>query len=452
MVRYKSDSRVESQLRKKELQSSILQLRTNRKLQTEAKRKLKLNSNLKRKLVVYRENGKFYIDHFAAYALKLTNVRTVMMDNPQLFEIGIEELYRLQNDDNIEIEYADLKDKNDDRTNEDSDLSKTLEELEKGGYGIGVHGIDTGSIEQKESTAISITSKGLNINNNSKTILSTAISLGINDDIEQLAQNLTEYQFGNGKKMTVVIAVPLYIQNNNGEKIFLGFPEENRRTSGQQYTEHCILDQVCGNLRKIPAEFILGYVYEKQDGSDGFIKNEGHYSNINQEQQQELYQTISQNMNQFSRDINSLISNGNITQLENMREKMQKMNFPTYIVDNAIILAQRFKENELGKQDNEEKETQTSSSQIKSKRQVMLDNSQAGISASSISIKAKRIIMTDEPKKEASTNTTSSQNKNIRRILLDSYNELTISDLNGAKEFLREGIEHLKKSNEEKEI
>lgn len=144
--------------------------------------------------------------------------------------------------------------------------------------------------------------------------------------------------------MNVVLAVPLQIQNKNGEKIYLGFPERNKRTSGQQYDEHCILDQVCGKMGKVPSEFILGYYLEHEDGSASFVRNLKHYSNISKEEQESLYQAIFSNMNDFSRKINELIDAKDINKLSEIRAKVQQMGINTANLDNAIIFAQKEKE------------------------------------------------------------------------------------------------------------
>ena len=198
----------------------------------------------KRKLIVYRKSEKFYIDYSAAYALKLVSVIAIMLNDLQLFEIDLDTLENFQNNNELEIEYKEIEQDQEINVAKD-ELEEVLEELKSSGdYGIGVHGIDSGTILEKENIAQKISEEGLNIRNNSKTILSTSISLGTNEDSKRLSQDIREYRFGNGEKVSVVIAVPLSIKSKNGDKIFLGFPEENRRTASQQYEEHCILDRI----------------------------------------------------------------------------------------------------------------------------------------------------------------------------------------------------------------
>ena len=295
----------------------------------------KLIMRTKRKLRVYRRDGKFYIDHSAAYALGLTNVRSIMTEKAHLIEIGIETLHRFQSNKDIEIIYQEL-DKEQKSKTKQSNLEDTLGKLEQGEYGIGIHGIDKGNREEKQSIAESINSQGLDLNNNSKTILSTAISLGVNEDSEKIRQEIVGYKFGEGTKANVIIAVPSYIQNEEGEKIFLGFPEKNRRTAGQQYEEHCIFDRICSKLRKIPPQFILGYYCEEQDGSQSFIKNEQHYSDLPPKEKEKLFKELSANMDDISKNFNELISSRNMEQLHKMKEEMEQEGWKSYMVDNAI--------------------------------------------------------------------------------------------------------------------
>ena len=263
-----------------------------------------------------------------------------MIDNPQLFEVSLDFLLKMQNDPDVEIEYQELNKEKEGVTANKSDLKENLEGLEQGEYGIGVHGIQSGSIEEMNAKGFGIIQEGLNMGNNSKTVLSTAISLGTNEESQDLTSNISEYRFGNGPKGSVVIAVPLYIQNKNGEKIFLGFPEKNNKTAGQQYEEHCILDKICGKLNKIPPEFILGYCYGNRDGSDGFERNMSHYSNLSEEAREELYELCVANMDEISKSINEAISTGDIDRLTQMREQLLERDMHTYMVDNAIELAQ----------------------------------------------------------------------------------------------------------------
>ena len=392
MVRYKSNQSNRSN-------------QSETKLLSKTKTRQRPKTRLKRKLLVYRKEGRFYIDHSAAYALKLTNVRAIMTENPRLIEIGIETLYRFQNDPDIEIVYQELNKDNRIKT-EKFNLTATLDSLEKGKYGIGIHGIDKGSKEEKLRTADSISNEGLNINNNSKTILSTAISLGTNEDMQRIGQEINGYKFGNGTKVNVIIAVPLYIENQNGEKIFLGFPEQNKRTNGQQYDEHCILDRICSKMKKIPPQFILGYYCENQDGTESFVKNGQHYSNLTPEDRENLFAELSSNMDDVSRNYNELIASGNSVKLSQIKERMQQLGLNLSLVDNVLTLAQKYK-GQANSRDNGRKT-----------RRIFLDTNKGDESNKG-------------DKLDPDIRTTRK-----RKILLDACKGITLSDVNNAEGML----------------
>ena len=451
MVRYQSNQSIKKQIEQRQLFSTKSpSLRTDTVLRTKSKTALRTNtthtnqttkikSRLKIKLMVYKKDGKFYIDNSAAYALKLTNVRAVMTENPHLIEIGIETLYRFQNNEGIEIEYQEL-DKDKKRKKEKSDLSETLEGLEQGEYGVGIHGIDKGSREEKQGIADSISNEGLNINNNSKTILSTSISLGTNEDMQRISREIRGYQFGNGTKANIIIAVPLYIQKESGETIFLGFPDQNKRTAGQEYDEHCILDRICSKMKKIPPQFILGYYYENQDGSESFVKNGQHYSNLSIEDREALFIEISSNMDDISRNYNELIASGNIGQLSQIKERMQQLGWNSSLIDNALILAQKYKGKEIS-QDVGKRNT----------RQIILNtNGQSDNSSIQQKRNIRRVLLENRTQNESLSNSTES--RRTRRILLDACAETKLSDITIAKETLREGLEEPEKEYKGKEV
>jgi len=451
MVRYQSNQSIKKQIEQRQLLSTRSpSLRTDTVLRTKSKTALKTNtthtnqttktkSRLKRKLMVYKKDGKFYIDNSAAYALKLTNIRAVMTENPHLIEIGIETLYRFQNNEDIEIEYQEL-DKDKEIKKEKTDLLETLEGLEQGEYGVGIHGIDKGSREEKQGIADSISNEGLNINNNSKTILSTSISLGTNEDMQRISREISGYQFGNGTKANIIIAVPLYIQNESGETIFLGFPEQNKRTAGQQYDEHCILDRICSKMKKIPPQFILGYYCENQDGSESFIENGQHYSNLSIEDREVLFTEISSNMDDISRNYNELIASGNIGQLSQIKERMQQLGWNSSLIDNALTLAQKYKEKEIS-QDVGKRNT----------RQIILNtNEQSDNSSSPQRKNVRRVILDHSSQSESLSDSTKS--KRTRRILLDACKGTKLSDIAIAKETLREGLDEPEKDYKGKEV
>lgn len=199
MLRYQSRQNIEKQIERRQIslkRSSNTVLKTRN--QTILKEN-KTNTNLitktkliqKQKLIVYKKNDKFYIDNSAAYALKITNVRAIMTENQHFIEISLNQLSEIQHDDTIDIEYREMDRIVDDlgKNRNEADLEMSLNELEKGEYGIGIHGIDKGNREEKQGIADNISSEGLDINNKSKTILSTSISLGTNENMRTYSRN-----------------------------------------------------------------------------------------------------------------------------------------------------------------------------------------------------------------------------------------------------------------------
>ena len=137
-------------------------LRTRQETRTAIKTKtLNTNSQLKqkRKIIIYKKDDKYYVEHSVAFALNLTTVRAIMTGTPHLIELGIETLNKLKSNDSIEIEYHNL-DKNKESQLSENELSTELASLEQGQYGIGAHSIDMNNCEEK---AESIINNGLNL-------------------------------------------------------------------------------------------------------------------------------------------------------------------------------------------------------------------------------------------------------------------------------------------------
>lgn len=74
---------------------------------------LKTKLKQKKKIIIYKENGKYFVEHAAAYALGLTNVRAIMLEKPKLVEISSGIHNKLCANDEIEIEYVVLENKKD---------------------------------------------------------------------------------------------------------------------------------------------------------------------------------------------------------------------------------------------------------------------------------------------------------------------------------------------------
>ena len=325
-----------------------LRLETRNRYETKTQLRLKQREKeqqktiLKRILKVYKKDDHFFIEPASAYALHLTQARAVFSENSNFHEISKEQLDEYINNSEYEIEYYDyLGDLEHNDTSGPAELRKSLESLEQGKYGIGVHAIHSGSPEEKQNKAEEILKNNLSLATSVQSILSTAISLGESSDAQVQAQEAIDYTYGFGAKLNVILAVPEVIQNAEGQKIFLGFPQENKRTSAQQYEPQCILDRICAKLGYVPKEFILGYYSQSDDEHKSFIPNPNHISKLPKQEIDSLYSILYANMDFITRDLNDMISQGKIEQLENSKETMHSRGVDTAFIDNLILLAKK---------------------------------------------------------------------------------------------------------------
>ena len=234
-------------------------------------------------------------------------------------------------------------------------LEESLLKLENGKYGIGSHEILNGTFEQKEQTAQEINNNGLNMPMGSKTVLSTMVSLGDNSStIEEQSQGILKRRFlGDQARVMAVVAVPLVITNSKGEKVFLGFPEKNENVYGQDYSaEHAILDRVMQKLGRIPKEFILGYAKQLDNGEIDFNENPEHYSNLEQDRIDELYneQKAIIEQDKSAKDLHEMVSQKNLARLYECLKFVTERNLKEYMqmYQNLIDLAENPKLRETG--------------------------------------------------------------------------------------------------------
>lgn len=316
-----------------------------------------------------------------------------------------------------------------------------------------------------------------------------------------LIQEIESYKFGSGTKANVIIAVPLYIQNGNGERIFLGFPEQNKNTASQQYDEHCILDRICSKMKRIPSQFILGYIIENQERKNIFIKNEKHYSNLVAKDREVLFDEMYSNMDDISKSYNELIINENIEQIKHIKESTQKIGWKSLLINNVLLLAQKYKgkqfyqdkrirtekhniqekSNELAKEESLDSSSQsktnvrkviisddkvpkvgtlnsTSQSKTNVRRVIISDDKvpKGGTldSTSQFKTNVRRVIISDDktPKEKPLDSSSQSKTNRVQSILLDLCKETKLSDLYIAKQMLKEGIEKPEKDDKGKEI
>ncbi len=299
--------------------------------------------NLKEILKVYEKQGHYFIELQSAYVLNLTSGRPVMTDTIVLYEITKEQLDEFMHNDDLEVQFQ----KTDAKTSEidtygEQELEEALAGLPVNKYGIGIHSIAQGTDVEKEETASNILETGLSLPERTQSILSTAISLGENVDPTRLAHEISDYNFGQGKKSNIVFAVPEVIQNSAGEKIYLGFPERNKRTASQQYTPQCILDRICSQLHRIPQEFILGYYSETPAGGKTFVPNDSHVSRQSPEQLDSLFTTLSEGMDQITVGLNELVSNRRVKDIEDGITAFQSRGIPTKLQENLLHLIKKY--------------------------------------------------------------------------------------------------------------
>lgn len=266
-------------------------------------------------------------------------------------------------------------------------LEDALVKLENGKYGIGSHEVLNGTFEQKEQTAQNINENGLNIQQGARTTLSTMVSLGDNSTtIEDQSQGILKRRFvGESARVMAVVAVPLVIENSKGEKLFIGFPEKNEGVSGQQYSEHAILDRIVQKMGRIPKEFILGYAKQSENGEVEFEENPEHYSHLEQEKIDEIYEEQSQiieNDPSF-RPLHEMIREGQVEKLRQFLKIITERGLDPTLYENAIALAEnvRLRDNvrqilrekpELSRED-EKVTVEEKDIQYKSGRRIMVD-------------------------------------------------------------------------------
>ena len=84
---------------------SILKINNKQELSQQTKLKQR------KKIKIYIEEDKFYIEHSTAYALGLIKTRAVMLDKPKLIEVSAAIHTKLKSDNDIDIEYIKIEKK-----------------------------------------------------------------------------------------------------------------------------------------------------------------------------------------------------------------------------------------------------------------------------------------------------------------------------------------------------
>lgn len=197
-------------------------------------------------------------------------------------------------------------------------IAEMIEKLKlniESSYGIGLHGIQSSTLEEKKEIAESIASSGLRINNNWRTVLSTIISLGTKNIYERDFYYSYDNKFERDEQRNVIVAVPLVIENSKGEKIFLGFPDKNRATANNAYSQTCILDRICSSMKQIPPEFVYG---SYNIGTMQVEKNPKHYANLSEEERDKLFEKVKERLDDISKTISDAFVNGDVDKLRSL--------------------------------------------------------------------------------------------------------------------------------------
>lgn len=279
---------------------------------------------------------------------------------------------------------------------------------QKGKIGLGVHAVRKEKIKDKSVDEVlkGICDSGLEIKKGSS-VLATVSSLGVSSEFKNHQREaLKNYRLGSEMAENGVVVLVPTILEGNGEQLYVGFPGMDTSAVGNNHKTTCILDQLCcGNndYGEFPKEFILGY-FKEENGEKIFQKNMSHFLEMTDEEKGTFIKSLLDRLTEQQRQISEAVITGDMQRLEQLSIEMYG-NKDGVLGENTVIQNAMFYLNrEIGR---------------------------------------------DEQSVE---NVKSDTRKSKRRILLDSYQDAKLSDLSGAKETLREGIEEPEKNYEGKEI
>ena len=279
---------------------------------------------------------------------------------------------------------------------------------QKGKMGLGVHAVRKEKIKGKSVDEVlrEICDSGLNINKGSS-VLATISSLGVSSELKSYQRKeLKDYRLGSEMAENGVVVLVPTILEGNGEQLYVGFPGTDTSALGNNHKITCILDQLCcGNndYGEFPKEFILGY-FKEENGERIFEKNMSNFIEMTDEEKGIFIKSLSDRLTEQQKQISEAVITGDMQRLEQLSIEMCG-NRDGVLGENTVIQNAMFYLNK--------------------------DIEQA---------------------EQIGNNVKRDTRKSKRRILLDSYQDVKLSDLSGAKETLREGIEEPEKNYEGKEI
>lgn len=296
----------------------------------------------------------------------------------------------------------------------DEDMFEYIDEAMKSEnvkMGLGIHAIRKENVKDKSIDQIlnRICDNGLDIKKGSS-VLATVSSLGISSELKyHQREAIKNYKLGSEvAENGVVVLVPTILEGN-GEKLYVGFPGIDTSTVGNNHKTTCILDQLCcGNndYGEFPKEFILGY-FKKVNGERIFEKNQSHFLKMTDEERGEFIKGLSERLTEEQKQISEAVINGDMERLEQLSLQIYG-NKDGALGDNTVVQNAMF--------------------YLRRNRDIEVEE-----------INQDKDVKKDERKQK-------------RKILLDSYHDLKLSDLTSAKEVLREGLNDQIKRYEGKEI
>ena len=279
---------------------------------------------------------------------------------------------------------------------------------QKGKMGLGIHAVRKEKIKGKSVDEVlkGICDGGLDIKKGSS-VLATVSSLGVSSELKKHQREaIKNYRLGSEMAENgVVVFVPTILEGN-GEKLYVGFPGMDTSAVGNNHKITCILDQLCcgdNDYGKFPKEFILGY-FKEENGERIFQKNISHFLEMMDEEKGTFIKSLSDRLTEQQRQISEAVISNDMQKLEQLSVEMYG-NRDGVLGENTVIQNAMF--------------------------YLSRDIGQT---------------------KQSSDNIKSDTRKSKRRILLDAYQDVKLSDLSHAKETLREGIEQPEKNYEGKEM
>lgn len=279
---------------------------------------------------------------------------------------------------------------------------------QKGKMGLGVHAIRKEKTKGKSVDEVlkGICDRGLDIKKGSS-VLATISSLGVSYELKSYQRKeLKDYRLGSEMAEYGVVALVPTILEGNGEQLYVGFPGMDISAVGNNHKTTCILDQLCcgdNNYGEFPKEFILGY-FKEENGERIFNKNMNHFFEMTDEEKGNFIKSLSDRLTEQQRQISEAVIAGDMQRLEQLSIEMCG-NRDGVLGENTVIQNAMFYLN----------------------RNI-------------------------EQGEQSGSNVKSDIRKSKRRILLDAYQDVNLSDLSDAKETLREGIEQPQKNYEGKEV